>query len=479
MRSNIVVTSCSVVLGLSLLATAPAATLRAANPATPQKAALVDRLSTDASLRARVAEARQAAADSIPSPLVPGLVAVKFTEATDPVTVAALAADHRATRITRPAFADFYLLTVGPDDDAVSVAHALAGQPGVVYAEPVGRVRAHYRPNDPLYQYQWNLQQLEFERTWDINTGGASSVIVAVVDSGIAYKAQGSTDAQAPDLAGTTFVPGYDFIWDDDNPLDFDGHGTHVTGTVAQSTNNNLGVAGIAFNTSIMPIKALDGDLDVLLGAPNTATTAVVAQAIRFAAEQGAKVINLSLGGPAPSIILRDAVQFAVDRGAVVVISAGNAGDQGSPTDYPAAYAKDIEGVIAVAATDYAGSRASYSNVNDYVELSAPGGDTTADRNGDGFADGVLQQTIDFDAFLLTGQFTSFTYLFADGTSMSAPHVAGLAALLVDQGITDPKAIEAALKRFATDLGPAGRDDEYGYGLINPRATLRGLGLAR
>lgn len=480
MRSKVALTSCSIVLALSLLATARPATLRAANPVTPsRKAALVERLSTDASLRARVAEARQAAAGSIRSPLVPGLVAVKFTDATGPVAVGALAADRLATRMTRPAFADFYLLTVGPDEDAVSVAHALAGQPGVEYAEPVGRMRAHYRPNDPLYQYQWNLQQLEFERTWDINSGGASSVIVAVVDSGIAYKAEGSAYAQAPDLAGTTFVPGYDFIWDDDNPLDLDGHGTHVTGTVAQSTNNNLGVAGIAFNTSIMPIKALDGDLDVLLGAPNTATTAVVAQAIRFAAERGAKVINLSLGGPFPSIALRDAVQFAVDRGAVVVISAGNAGDQGSPPDYPAAYAKDIAGAIAVAATDYARSRAPYSNVNDYVELAAPGGDTIEDRNGDGFADGVLQQTIDVDAFLLTGQFTSFTYLFADGTSMSAAHVSGLAALLVDQGITDPKAVEAALERFATDLGPAGRDNEYGYGLINPRATLRGLGLAR
>lgn len=478
MTSKVVLTSCSVVLGLSLLATAPTATLGAAASTAP-KAAVLERLSTDAALRARFAEARQGGADSPRAPLVPGLIAVKFTEATDPVSVAALAADHRATRITRPAFADFYLLTVGPDDDAMSIAHALGSQPGVVYAEPVGRVRAHYRPNDPLYQYQWNLQQLEFERTWDINTGGASSVIVAVVDSGIAYKASGSAYAQAPDLAGTTFVPGYDFIWDDDNPLDLDGHGTHVAGTVAQSTNNNLGVAGIAFNTSIMPVKALDGDLDVLLGAPNTATTAVVAQAIRFAAEHGAKVINLSLGSPFPSTPLRDAVQFAVDRGAVVVISAGNAGDEGSPPDYPAAYAKDIAGVIAVGATDYAKSRASYSNVNDYVELAAPGGDTRADINGDGFGDGVLQQTIDVDAFLLTGQFTSFTYLFEDGTSMAASHISGLAALLVDQGITDPKAIEAALKRFATDLGPPGRDNEYGYGLVNPRATLRGLGLAR
>ncbi|MBK5298636.1 MAG: S8 family serine peptidase [Vicinamibacteria bacterium] len=117
--------------------------------------------------------------------------------------------------------------------------------------------------------------------------------------------------------------------------------------------------------------------------------------------------------------------------------------------------------------------------MNDYVEIAAPGGDTTEDLNGDGYADGVLQQTIDFDAFLLTGRFDQFAYLFANGTSMASAHVAAMGALLVDQGVTDPKAVEAAIKRFATDLGPAGRDNEYGYGLINPRATLRGLGLAQ
>jgi serine protease len=284
---------------------------------------------------------------------------------------------------------------------------------------------------------------------------------------------------QAPDLAGTTFVSPRDFIWDDDQPLDFDGHGTHVTGTIAQSTNNNLGVAGIAFNASIMPVKALHSELDLLLGAPNLGTSALVAQAIRYAAENGAKVINLSLGGEVVSTAERDALQFAVDRGAVVVVAAGNSGEMGSPAEYPAAYAKDIEGVVAVAATDFSRTRAPYSNSNDYVELAAPGGDLDKDLNGDGFADGVVQQTIDFEAFLITGRFDQFRYVFFNGTSMAAPHVAGLSALLIDQGVTDPKAVEAALKKFATDLGPPGRDNEYGYGLINPRATLRGLGLAR
>jgi serine protease len=135
--------------------------------------------------------------------------------------------------------------------------------------------------------------------------------------------------------------------------------------------------------------------------------------------------------------------------------------------------------VIAVGASTLGQTRAPYSNANDYVEVVAPGGDISKDDNRDGFEDGIVQQTVDFDQFLLTGRFTAFKYDWFEGTSMAAPHVAGLAVLLIDQGITDPRAVEAAIKRFAVDLGPDGRDNEYGYGLIDPRATLRGLGLAR
>jgi serine protease len=442
-----------------------------------RKAALLRSPVRDQAVLAAIAEARERPTNRSRE-YVPGLLAVKFAESADVARITALAVDHGARRVGQPAFADFHLVTLDRDADVDAVAGVLAAQAGVIYAEPVGRATPYFRPNDPLYQHQWNLHQLDFERTWDINRGAASDVIVAVVDSGVAYKSvQGY--AQAPDLAGTTFLPGYDFIWDDDVPLDFEGHGTHVTGTIAQSTNNNLGVAGIAFNVSVIPIKVVDSIVDEIFGAPNIGSSATVAQGIRFAAEHGAKVINLSLGVGVPSTPLRDAIQFAVDRGALVVVAAGNLAEEGSPPSYPAAYAKDMDGVIAVGATDYARNRSPYSNVNDYIELAAPGGDTSKDRNNDGFVDGVLQQVPDIEHFLQTGEFTSFEYLFSDGTSMAAPHVAGLAALLIDQGITSPKVVEAALKRFATDRGPAGRDNEYGYGLINPRATLRGLGLAR
>ena len=452
--------------------------LHAQPPTAPAKLAVVERHSQDAATRARIAERRQQHAETA-GEVVRGQLAVKFAPALDEAAVAALAARHRAERRARPAFADFDLIAIDPDADPYEAARALALEPGVVYAEPIGLARALYRPNDPLLQYQWNLAQLDLERAWEINRGGSNTIVVAVIDEGVAYRNFGTSYLQAPDLAATTFVPGYDFIWDDEVPLDFGGHGTHVTGTIAQSTDNNLGVAGIAFNTSIMPVKVLASDFDIEMGAPNLPTLALVAQAVRFAAERGAKVINMSLGSRAPSTALRDAIQFAVDRGAVVVIAAGNSGDEGSPTEYPAAYAKDMDGVIAVGATDYRRVRAPYSNINDYVELAAPGGDTDQDHNNDGYVDGVLQQTIDLDHAFITGRFDQFTYLFEQGTSMAAPHVAALAALLMDQGVTDPAAVEAALKRFATDLGAAGRDNEYGYGLIDPRGTLRGLGLAR
>jgi len=373
------------IVAAAAVALAPESTLLAQNPPSlSKKTAVMERLARDAALRASAEEARRTASASTQSILMPGMLAVRFTEDADPARVAALAARHGASRVTRPAFADHYLFAIDPDADVTAAARALASEPGVLYAEPVGRAFPHFRPNDPLYQYQWNFQQLDLERVWDINRGSAGSVVVAVVDSGVAYTSEGTDYLQAPDLAGTTFLPGFDFIWDDDRPLDFEGHGTHVTGTIAQSTDNNLGTAGIAFNVSIIPIKVVSAEIDEIFGAPNVGTSSVVAQGIRFAAEHGAKVINLSLGVRAPSTPLRDAVQFAVDQGAVVVISAGNSAEEGSPAFYPAAYAHEIDGAIAVGATDYSQSRAPYSNVNDYVEIAAPGGDASKDLNGDG-----------------------------------------------------------------------------------------------
>ena len=173
-----------------------------------------------------------------------------------------------------------------------------------------------------------------------------------------------------------------------------------------------------------------------------------------------------------------------MSRGAFVAVAAGNDFETGNRVERLAEFAPQIDGMVAVGAVGRDRQRAYYSNTGSYLELAAPGGNS---RVG-GTTGEILQQTLDFDlvetylrgpAQFRAPRFDSFAYEFLQGTSMATPHVAGFAALLIQQGITSPAAIEAAMKRFATDLGAAGRDDEYGHGLINPRASLRGLGLAR
>ena len=478
------------VAGVGLLILASPSIPVAQAPAQNGKQRLLAGERLDPQLLATIAERRAAtramapvAPDGTPVPparpaVAPGLLVVKFAGDVESSRVSALAGDVGASRVVAGRHGDFTVLHVDPAADVQALARSLAAQPGVIYAEPAAMRYPLYRPNDELYDLQWNLQALEMERAWDINRGGKDSIVVAVIDGGVAYLTRGSFH-QAPDLAGTRFVPGYDFLWQDAEPVDLEGHGTHVTGTIAQTTGNGEGVAGMAFGVSIMPIKAVSGELDVLLGAPVVGTSAVVADAIRFAVDNGAHVINMSLGGDMASTAERDAIRYAVDQGVVVVVAAGNEGERGSPPSYPGADAGDIDGAIAVGAVDVALARAPYSNVNDYVEIAAPGGDLGADLNDDGYADGVLQQTLDAEAVFGEGRWDVFVYEFSHGTSMATPHVAALAALLIDQGITDPRAVEAALKRFATDLGPEGRDNETGHGLLNPRATLRGLGLSR
>ena len=411
------------------------------------------------------------------TPFVPGHIVVKFAAGMSPAAMSAMSADVGGRAVRGLHHADFVYVDIPPDADPVAAAAQMASKPGVIYAEPDARVFTMFRPNDPFYTYQWNFQKIGMERTWDVNRGAKSSIIVAVIDSGVAYLDKGAF-AKAPDLGGLQFVSPYDFVWDDAEPVDLDGHGTHITGTIAQTTNNSTGVAGMAFNVSIMPIKAIFGDWDAEFNAPFPYGASTVARAIRYAADNGAKVINLSIGSFFPNTATQEAMQYAIGKGAFLAMAAGNEADTGNPIVYPAAYGKDMDGAMAVAAVDFNLTHAFYSNTHDYVEIAAPGGDTGQDVNDDGFGDGVLQQTLDFDA-VAAGVFNQFGFFFVEGTSMATAHVSGLAALLMDQGITSPQAVEAAMKAFATDVGPSGRDNETGYGVINPRATIRGLGLRR
>ena len=409
---------------------------------------------------------------------VPGHVVVRLDGGVSPRTLQSMARDVGASRIVRADDTDFYYVDLPDDVDVAEAAATLASQPGVLTAEPDAAMYPSFRPNDQFYNLQWHLQKIGMETAWDINPGAESAVKVAVVDTGVAFLNMGNF-ARAPELASTSFESPYDFIWDDAEPVDMDGHGTHVTGTIAQNTNNGSGVAGMAFNVSIIPVKALCTDWDFTFGAPAPTGCGglTVSRGVRWAVDRGAKVINLSLGGPAPSTPLRDSLVYAVERGAIVLIAAGNDGDRGNPVEYPAAYS-DISGVMTVAALDFNLNKAYYSGFKDYVEIAAPGGDIRFDLNSDTFADGVLQQTLSA-APQASGIFNVFAFRFFQGTSMATPHVAGLAALLVDQGITSPRAIEAAIKRFARDIDAAGIDPQTGHGLIQPRETLRGLGILR
>jgi serine protease len=413
-----------------------------------------------------------------------------------------------AREVRRPDYADYDVVRLGPGMEPRVVAARLQRQPDVQYAQPDYRQYARFRPNDPLYDRQWGLPAINLERGWDVQRGASSSVVVAVLDTGLAfenkvlrftahaftqdgvdYPALGPIDvpfAPAPDIVtADRIVAPHDFIWDDNDPVDLDGHGTHVAATIGELTNNNVGAAGVAFNVKLMPVKVISSDWDDIFDSPNVGTDDVVARGIRYAADNGADIINMSFGRNGPSApVVESAIRYAVGKGVFVAISGGNDAQNGNPTEVVAEIAGAVDGAVAVAAIGSDKQRAPYSGTASYLELAAPGGNFDL-GGGPG---GILQQTLDLDlvdtfdldaADYRAPRFDSFAYYYFEGTSMAAPHVSGTAALLYQQGITSPAAIEAALKRFAVDLGQPGRDDEYGFGLIDARATLRGLGLAK
>jgi serine protease len=446
--------------------------------------------------------------------VVSGSVIVKFRDSADASAVSSAMRSVAATTRQRPSFADFDIVDIPASADPEAVAAELNARPEVEYAQPRYIVEAMARPNDPMYAQQWAFPALDMERAWDIQPGATSDIIVAVLDTGVAFdnrviqfnaRAWGLFDsagrlvlafpalglinvpfAFAPELGGSRFVTPRDFIWDDQSPFDFEGHGTHVAGTIGQLTNNGVGVAGMAYNVRIMPVKVLNDLWDFIFGNPTQGTDDLLARGIRYAADNNADVINMSLGrtggGPAPAV--EAALRYAVSQGAFVAIASGNEAEEGNGVNRIGEAAPAIPGVVVVGAIGRNLTRATYSNFNSTVELAAPGGD----QGRDGLAGGILQQTLDGDVVhtyaggpstYRAPKMDVFTYEFFQGTSMATPHVSGFAALLMQQGITTPAAVEAAMKRFARDLGPAGSDPEYGSGLIQPRATLRGLGLAR
>ncbi len=317
-------------------------------------------------------------------------------------------------------------------------------------AAPIGATHEGF-PNDPLYAKQWNLRQIGMPAAWKLAQG--NGVIVAVLDTGVAYENYGKFH-QLPDLAGLTFVDPYDFVGNSTHADDDHGHGSHVTGTIAQATNNGIGVAGIALDVKIMPLKVLSGS--------GSGSVAGIGDAIRYAADHGAKVINMSLGGAFPSRVLKKAVEYAHGKGVTVVCAAGN--DGRGKVGYPAAY----PGAIAVSATQEDEAVTFYSNYGKDIDVAAPGGNTRDASGGRNNPDGgILQNTI------AIGDPSHDDYYAYMGTSMASPHVAGVAALIVGEGVTDPDQVEAILKSSARK--PANQTysaERYGAGIIDAQAAI-------
>ncbi|GGF13951.1 alkaline serine protease [Halobacillus andaensis] len=351
---------------------------------------------------------------------VKGEVVVKFKEGKGKAAEQAAIKGASASEIEDKDVveSDFKVLKVGNVEKAVE---SLNNNPNVEYAEPNYEFETTWTPNDTYYSSaQYGPQNTNTESAWDI-TRGSSSQQIAVVDSGVDYN--------HPDLDGKT-VRGYDFIDYDYNPMDENGHGTHVAGTAAAETNNAQGVAGMAPNTEILAVRALDAN--------GSGSLAAIADSIRYSADQGAEVINLSLGCDCDTQTLENAVNYAWNQGSVVIAAAGN--DGVSTTFEPASYAN----AIAVGAVDQYDNKASFSNYGTWVDVTAPGVDIASTVPNGGYA-------------------------YMSGTSMASPHVAGLAGLLASQGRSNSE-IRAAIENTADSIYGTGY--YFNDGRINSYAAV-------
>ncbi len=310
--------------------------------------------------------------------------------------------------------------------DVASALAALQADPRVESAQVDHSRSVAAWPNDPLLEYGWPYVALtELPRAWDATRG--SGVVVAVLDTGVSAH---------EDLAGA-LLPGIDLVDGDADPSDPNGHGTAVAGVAAARGDNGLGSVGAAPSAAILPVRIAD--------ASGVAQDSTIAQGMDWAVAHGADVINLSFAGPDPAPVVLSAMQDAVAAGCVVVIASGN--DGSSVTQYPAAYAPSVDGVLAVGATGDYGDVTSFSSWGDWVSLAAPGDQIGAPLAGGG-------------------------YEWVSGTSFSAALVSGVAALVEAQGVRDPAQVESTLTRTARDAGPRGTDPYYGAGVVDAAAAL-------
>jgi subtilisin family serine protease len=391
---------------------------------------------------------------SAPPSCVAGEVLVKFKPTVSVMMKASALAAFETRTVARIPQLDVYIIRIEGAATVDETVAAFRGSPDVEYAEPNVICRALVTPNDTLFKYQYALANtgqiigqvpgspqgkpsadIKATQAWE-ETKGLATVIIGIVDTGV--------DLTHLDLQSKIKASGRDFINGDLDASDDNGHGTMVAGIAAAATDNNEGIAGVAWNSMILPVKVLD--------ASGNGPSDVVAQGIIWAADNGANVINLSLGSESPSLTLQSAVKYAYDKGVFIAAAAGNSN---TAVDYPAAYHPYC---FTVAATDYNDLRASWSNFGPEVDVAAPG-------------DRILAP---YPQALTPLGFIAYAY--GSGTSMATPHVAGLAALLKGaKPWLTPAEIQAIIRYSSDDVNAStyvGRDDFLGYGRINMENAL-------
>ncbi|MFK7930241.1 MAG: S8 family peptidase [Myxococcota bacterium] len=377
-------------------------------------------------------------------PSAPGILVVDLQDGSTETDLAAVSALVGAPLHWVHPLAQDEALAEGQVADLKAALTALQGDPRVEVAEPsmtltldpAGAIDvgpfdgAASFPNDPMYGKQWHLRAMGAPAGWSRSPQG-EGVVVAVIDTGV---------TQVEDLKQTQILEGASFVTDVDSAADDQGHGTHVAGTIAQSTNNGVGVAGVAPKATILPVK--------VLSAQGFGRSPWIAAGIDYAVDEGADVINLSLGG-SYSPVIHNAIKKARKKGVIVVAAAGNSGRHG--VGYPGA----LPETIGVSALGPDGGLAPYSSWGKGVDVSAPGGDT---RKRDG---GVLQNTVGPGG---VGE----KYAAFQGTSMASPHVAGAAAVLLSTGMA-PDVVHATL---LTSANGEGYSEKLGHGSLDLAAAL-------